>query len=490
MCEELPARSRLVLHFSRARMGCALKSTGINLELLSDYDMILMIKQGIRGGIFQISNRYGKANNKYLSDNKFDRDNPSTFVTYLDANSLYGWAMSKPLPTSGFKWVSHDELNNWRRISCILEVDLEYPEKLHDLHNDYPLAPESIILANTDVAKLIPNLNDKKKYVLHYENLKLYESLGLNIVKIHRGIKFEESAWLKKYIDLNTDLRTRATNEFEKDFFKLMNNSVFGKTLENLENHVDIKLVCDEKEAIKLSARLSYTNNLLSANQHGFTRNRSCLTNLLETLEEWTEALDEGCGVDAIFLDYQKAFDTVPHQRLLSKLKGYGISVMLLEWIRNFLMYRKMRVVINGEETNWAAVLSGVPQGSVLGPLLFLIYVNELPDIIESSVRMFADDTKLWRKIQNEEDEQILQQDLDRLENWSETWLLKFNASKCKVMQIGRKRNVNYHLRSGMDIVNLTETEMEKDLGVWIDKDLKWSHQCRKAASKAMSVLG
>src|SRR6218665_3233108 len=156
----------------------------------------------------------------------------------------------------------------------------------------------------------------------------------------------------------------------------------------------------------------------------------------------------------------------------------------------NFSMKSKMTVVINGEETNWTAVLIGVPQGSVLGSLLFLIYVNELPDIIESSVRMFADDTKPWRKIQNEEDEQILQQDLDRLENWSETWLLKFNASKCKVMQIGRKRNVNYHLRSGMDIVNLTETEMEKDLGVWIDKDLKWSHQCRKAASKAMSVLG
>src|SRR6218665_232345 len=141
--------------------------------------------------------------------------------------------------------MSDEELNNWRRTSCILEVDLKYPEKLHDLHNNYPLA-------NSDVAKLIPNLNDKKKCVLHYENLKLYESLGLNIVKIHRGIKFEERAWLKKYIDLNTDLRTRATNEFEKDFFKLMNNSVFGKTLENIENHVDIKLVCDEKEAIKL----------------------------------------------------------------------------------------------------------------------------------------------------------------------------------------------------------------------------------------------
>src|SRR6218665_12710 len=220
--------------------------------------MILMIKQGIRGGISQISNRYGKAHNKYLSDNKFDSNTPSTFVTYLDPNNLYGWAMSKPLPTSGFKWMSDEELNNWRGTSCILEVDLDYPEKLHDLHNDYPLAPESITLENSDVAKLIPNLNDKKKYVLHYENLKLYESLGLNIVKIHRGIKFEESAWLKKYIDLNTDLRTGATNEFEKDFFKRMNNSVFGKTLENIENHVDIKLVCDEKEANKLLARPSY----------------------------------------------------------------------------------------------------------------------------------------------------------------------------------------------------------------------------------------
>src|SRR6218665_1354554 len=195
MCEELRVRSRLVLHFSRAPWDAALKSTGINLELLSDYDTILMIKQGIRGGISTISNRYRKANNKYLSDDKFDSNTSSTFVTYLDANKLYGLAMSKPLPTNVFTWMSDEELNNWRRTSCILEVDLQYPEKLHDLHNDHPLAPESITLEQSDVAKFIPNLNDKKKYVLHYENLKLYESLGLNIVKIHRGIKFEESAW-------------------------------------------------------------------------------------------------------------------------------------------------------------------------------------------------------------------------------------------------------------------------------------------------------
>src|ERR1043165_3034274 len=235
----------------------ALKLTGVELELMSDYDMLLMIKKGIRGGVSTISNRYGKANNEYMGE-EFDSSKPSTFITYLDANNLYGWAMSKPLPTHGFKWMSDDELNNWRTIPCILEVDLEYPHDLHDLHNDYPLAPESVKPVGSDVPKLIPNLNDKTKYVLHYENLKLYESLGLKLTKIHRGIRFEESAWLKTYIDLNTSLRTKATTDFEKDFFKLMNNSVFGKTCENIHNRVDVRLVCDEKQATTLVAKPNY----------------------------------------------------------------------------------------------------------------------------------------------------------------------------------------------------------------------------------------
>ena len=125
--------------------------------------------------------------------------------------------------------------------SCILEVDLEYPRSLHDLHSDYPLAPEQMTI--NKLKKLNPNLGDKERYILHYENLKQYLSLGLKLTKIHRGIKFEESQWLEKYTALHTKMRTAAANEFEKDFFKLMNNSVFGKTMENIRNRVDIKLV-------------------------------------------------------------------------------------------------------------------------------------------------------------------------------------------------------------------------------------------------------
>ena len=192
----------------------------------------------------------------------FNSENPSKYLVYLDANNLYGWAMSEPLSTKGFKWMTKEELQDWKKFldcegqGCILEVDLEYPEELHDLHNKYPLAPGRLEI--NKVEKLIPNLNNKTSYVLHYKNLKLYESLGIKVTKIHRGIKFEESPWLKEYIDMNTSLRAKAKNEFEKDIFKLMNNSVFGKTMENIRKHVNIKLVNNEKQAKKHAAKPNF----------------------------------------------------------------------------------------------------------------------------------------------------------------------------------------------------------------------------------------
>ena len=244
---------------------------------MNDIDMLLMIEKGIRGGVSTITKRYAEANNPYMKT--YDSNSPNKCITYLDANNLYGWAMSQPLPTHRFEWMSKEELKNWRNNArssgcetseaCILEVDLEYPKELHDLHNDYPLAPERLKIGGVEqsrmrsIEKLIPNLYDKKNYVVHHKTLKQYESFGLKITKIHRGIKFKESAWLKPYIDLNTELRTKAKNDFEKDFFKLMNNSVFGETMENIENRVDIRLVTNEDKARKLISKPNYQHRTI-----------------------------------------------------------------------------------------------------------------------------------------------------------------------------------------------------------------------------------
>ena len=239
-----------------------LKVTGVQLELLSDPNMLLMFEKGIRGGISIISNRYGEANNKYLRKG-YNKNLPSKYLMYLDANNLYGCAMSEKLPTHGFKWLSCGEMeklfNNqviqvWEKIPCILEVDLEYPENLHDLHNDYPFCPERVKCKN-GVEKLIPNLNDKTKYIIHYKNLIQCLRAGMKLKKIYRGIKFVQSEWMKPYIDKNTNLRAKAKNNFEKDFFKLMNNSVFGKTMENIRNRVDVKLVNTKEKLRKLVAK-------------------------------------------------------------------------------------------------------------------------------------------------------------------------------------------------------------------------------------------
>ena len=247
-----------------------LRTTKIKLELLNDPDMLMMFEKGTRGGVSMVSNRYAKANNKYMGKD-FDPAKPSNYIMYLDANNLYGWAMSEKMPYEGFKWVEDIPLEKMLSdgdLGYVLEVDLDYPVELHDLHNDYPLAPESMKI--NKVNKLTPNLNNKTKYVLHHRNLKQYLSLGLKLTKIHRVIEFKQSKWLAPYIALNTDLRTKAKNNFEKDFFKLMNNSVFGKTMENIRKRRDIQLVTSEKKALKLIAkpnfkhRTIFTENLVA----------------------------------------------------------------------------------------------------------------------------------------------------------------------------------------------------------------------------------
>ena len=180
-------------------------------------------------------------------------------------------------------------------------------------------------------------------------------------------------------------------------------------------------------------------NSLSNKSQHGFMKTRSCMTQLLETLEEWTDLLDKKFSIDVIYLDFQKAFDTIPHQRLLSKVHAYGIRGQVYEWIRNFLLNRRQRVVLNNSKSNWTEVISGVPQGSVLGPILFILYINDLPDAISCVSKLFADDTKLYRTVDSYGDSNMLQMDLYELDNWSESWQMKFNIQKCKVLHLGKR---------------------------------------------------
>ena len=262
-----------------------LKMTNIQLELMTDIDMFQFIEKGSRGGISYIANRYAKANNKYMSE--YDENMPSKYIIYLDANNLYGWAMSQYLPTGGFKWLTEKQINKINLAQynedsnkgLLIEVDLEYPKELHELHNSYPLAAERVCV-NKDmlseycktiatkynistglVHKLIPTLSNKEKYVLHYRNLQLYLDLGLKINKVHRVLEFNQSPWLKQYIQFNTLKRTQEKNSFEKDFFKLMNNSVFGKTMENIRKRVDVRLITDEKKLLKMVSKPTYVSS-------------------------------------------------------------------------------------------------------------------------------------------------------------------------------------------------------------------------------------
>ena len=229
-----------------------LKKTGVKLELLTDPDMLLMVEQGIRGEICYAIHRYAKGNNKYMKDYNKDKEEP--FLQYEDANNLYGWAMIQPLPVDGFDWVEDlskiDEhfIKNYGEDSdkgYILEVDAEYLKNLHDLHSDLPFLLERMKIDKCK--KLVFNLYDKKDHIVHIRSLKQALNDGLLLKKVHRVIQFNQKAWLKAYIDMNTELRKRAKNDFEKDFFKLMNNAVFGKTMENVRKHRDIKLVTTDK---------------------------------------------------------------------------------------------------------------------------------------------------------------------------------------------------------------------------------------------------
>ena len=241
--------------------------------------------------------------------------------------------------------------------------------------------------------------------------------------------------------------------------------SICCKLMESIINDEIVEHLCD--------------NKLIKSSQHGFLKNKSCATNLLEFLEKILESIDDGKNLDLLYLDFAKAFDKVPKKRLISKLKAHGITGNLLKWIESWLDGRKQRVVLNGKSSSWREVLSGIVQGSILGPLLFVIFINDIDDICTLDVmKKLADDTKCGQIITDKKDSEILQENINHLLEWSTKWGMEFNKDKCKIMHIGKNNpNFEYH----MEGKKLTCVEYEKDIGVILNRKLKPSQHCSEA---------
>ena len=229
------------------------------------------------------------------------------------------------------------------------------------------------------------------------------------------------------------------------------------------------------------------TNNIIHGSQHGFLKRRSCVTNLLTYMESLTCHVDAGTPVDVIYLDFSKAFDTVPHKRLIKKLESIKLNKNIIDWIKNWLSQRKQRVVIRGSSSEWLPVTSGVPQGSVLGPLLFLIYINDVDTEVDSLLLKFADDTKIMRPIRTPDDQLKLQKDLDKLNEWAERWQMRFNASKCKVIHFGHG-NPGYPYQMHGQV--LEASEHERDLGVIVQRNLDFEKHIGTIVGRSQQILG
>uniref|UniRef100_A0A803TV46 Reverse transcriptase domain-containing protein n=1 Tax=Anolis carolinensis TaxID=28377 RepID=A0A803TV46_ANOCA len=248
--------------------------------------------------------------------------------------------------------------------------------------------------------------------------------------------------------------------------------SIPGKILEKIIKEV----VCKHLE----------TNAVIANSQHGFTKNKSCQTNLISFFDRVTSWVDTGNAVDVAYLDFSKAFDKVPHDLLANKLVKCGLDKTTVRWICNWLSERTQRVLTNASSSSWKEVTSGVLQGSVLGPVLFNIFINDLDEGLEGTIIKFADDTKLGGIANTPEDRSRIQNDLDRLERWAETNKMKFNRDKCKILHFGRK---NGNQRYRMGDAWLDSSVCKKDLGVLVDNKLNMSQQCDAAAKKANGIL-
>jgi len=407
-----------------------------------------------------------------------------------DSKSFYRYMSSKqkrkakigPLQNDQGKIITEDEetaemLNNYFG-SVLTEEDI----------NNIP-EPKPMFKGNDD--QRLHNVDITEEIVLEMLG-SLREDKTPGIDELHpkflKEVRNEIGATLSQIFNESIE-----TGEMPRDWKDAIITPLFKKgSRSDTSNYRPVSLtciICKILEKIIKSNIVEHLikNEIINDSQHGFMKGRSCLSNLLDFFEEVYENLDKNNSVDIIYLDFAKAFDKVPHRRLAKKLQACGIGGRLLQWITNWLRGRRQRVRINGTNSTWIDVISGVPQGSVLGPLLFVIYINDIDEEIVSKISKFADDTKLCASINNEDDAKLLREDLARLFRWAEDWQMLFNIDKCAVMHMGRK---NKSFKYEMGNKELRTTEEEKDLGVIVHHSTKSSRQCTVAATKANRILG
>ncbi len=363
------------------------------------------------------------------------------------------------------------------------EPDGELPH-IEGIHVEIPFADKNI---NEDaILKLLKELNQNKSAGPDELHPKSLLELRLSLAK-------------PLAIIYNTSLMTGQV----PDLWKLGNIVAIFKKGDKKEpgNYRPVSLtsvICKLMEKLVRNQIVDHMkeNKLFSKKQFGFIAGRSTTLQLLKVMDEWTEILDAGGTLDAVYMDFMKAFDKVPHRRLIQKMKSYGISERITNWVRDFLSNRKQRVTVNGHTSSCHNVTSGIPQGSVLGPILFVLYINDMPSCVEAAAYLFADDTKIYKEIRGHNDRACMQKDLDSLQQWSDKWLLKFHPNKCKAMSVSNKRNPDningeYHLydNNGKE-VKLEQSKGEKDIGVLVDDQLSFSKHIQQQINKANGIMG
>ena len=408
------------------------------------------------------------------------KTNPKEFFSFIRQKRVTTSSIG-PIINENGDYTSDDE-----QVCCILNSFFASVFTAEDLNN-IPTMPDISINNNEILNSITVTERDVLKCI---DKLKVNKSPGPDTIspRILKEAKLELVTPLT--LLFNESLQS-GTMPHE---WKLANvTPIFKKGSKSLPcNYRPISLtsvICKILETLIRDKLVSHLEdkNLLKNTQHGFRNKRSCLTNLLDFFYDILNHYDESKAVDIIYLDFQKAFDKVPHTRLLIKLKSLGIQGKVLKWIENWLSNRKQRVVINGKASSWTNVTSGVPQGSVLGPVLFLVYIDDIDVGVTGIISKFADDTKIANSVVSQVQKNEMQNNLDKLSEWGKTWQMSFNENKCKVMHLGYRNDKAKYI---LNDIQLKSVDNQIDLGVTVSNTLKPSQQCSEIIKRANKIIG